>query len=138
MLRTLLACVLLAPLAVADENKELKALTGTWVVEKMELEGTDAISTFKDVTLVIDGDRYTATIGDMTDKGMLSVDSAKKPKTMDIKGTEGVNKGRTYLCIYELKDGKLTICYSLDEAKRPERFETSKDSKTMLAVYRKK
>lgn len=138
MLRTLLACVLLTPFAVADENKELKALAGTWIVEKMELEGSDATSTFKNVTLVIDGNSYIATIGDMTDKGTLSVDSAKKPKTLDIKGTEGVNKGKTYLCIYELKDGKLTICYSLDETKRPEKFESAKDSKTMLAVYRKK
>lgn len=123
---------------LADDKADLKALAGTWSPEKFEIEGTDMSDGFKNLTLAIEDGKYTVTIGTMTDKGTVSVDSSKTPKHMDVTGTEGTNKGKKYLCIYEIKDGKLTICYSMDEKNRPTKFETAKDSKTMLAVYKMK
>jgi len=122
----------------ADDAADVKAMTATWTPEKFEVEGADMTATFKDIKLVIDGVKYTVTINGLTDSGTVKLDSNKTPKAMDVIGTEGVNKGKTYPCIYELKDGKLTVCYSTDEKVRPTKFETSKDSKTMLAVYSKK
>src|SRR5262245_41527335 len=117
---------LFATMSFADDKADLKALAGTWLVEKFEIEGSDMSDNFKDLKLVIEDGKYTVTIGNMTDSGTVSVDGSKKPKTMDVEGTEGTNKGRKYLCIYELKEGKLTICYSTEEKVRPTEFKTAK------------
>ena len=122
-------------LAVCGAPVPDKTLDGTWVTEKIEIEGA---ATNLEATIILDGEKYTVMIGNTKDVGSVSIDTSKKPAEMNVVGTEGVNKGKTYLCIYELKDGKLTICYSLDEKVRPTKFETAKDSKTMLAVYKKK
>lgn len=137
-MRTLAALMLLAAPLAADDAADLKALAGTWIAESFEIEGADMTENFKNLTLTIDGKNYTVTVGELKDVGTLKIDSSKTPKTMDVTGTEGTNKGRTYVCIYELKDGKLTICYSMDDKNRPAKFETAKNSMTMLAVYRKK
>ena len=57
---------------------------------------------------------------------------------MDIKGTEGPNKGKTFLAIYELKDDKLTICYDLSGEARPTEFKTKPDTKLFLVTYERK
>jgi uncharacterized protein (TIGR03067 family) len=121
--------------SIADDKAELKSIAGTWVPEKFEIEGSDMTEKFNSVVLEMDGEKYTVTVGTLTDKGTVSIDSSKTPKHLDVTGTEGVNAGKKYLCIYEIKDGKLTICYSMDDKNRPTKFETAKDSKTMLAVY---
>jgi hypothetical protein len=48
MVRKLVVVALLAvaPFAVADDKKELKALDGTWTVEKAEVEGSDQTAAF--------------------------------------------------------------------------------------------
>ena len=130
--------VAFASASFADEKAELKAIAGTWVVEKFEIDGSDMTDNFKSLMLVLDGNKYSVTIGELKDNGTMTVDGSKTPKEMDITGTEGPNKGKKYLCIYELKDGKLKVCYSTDEKKRPTKFETAKDSNAMLAVYKKK
>ena len=59
------------------------------------------------------------TVGGTTDKGTIKIDGSKKLKQLDIAGSEGPNRGKTFLCIYELKDDTLTVCYSLDFKTRP-------------------
>ena len=102
------------PILAADEKTELKALAGRYDVVKVEVDGKDLTESFKTVTLAIDGDKYTAIVGQTTDKGTLAVDGTKSPKTMDITGTEGPNRGMTYPCLFEVKDDGLTVCYGLD------------------------
>ena len=134
-MRTVILALALSGFAMADNKDDLKALAGTWVSESVVIEG--AAQAFE-VKCVIEGDKYTVTIGQSTDVGTVKLDAAKTPRLMDVTGTDGVNKGKTYLCIYELKDGKLTICYGLEDKVRPAKFESAKDSKTMLVVYKKK
>lgn len=136
-MRTILALACLCAVAVADDAKELKTLNGTWKVEKAEIDGADQTDAFKVAVMVLDNGTYDVSFGDMKDKGTLSVDATKTPKTMDVKGTDGTNKGKSYPCIYELKDDKLTICYGLDEKTRPAKFESAKESNTMLVVYKR-
>jgi uncharacterized protein (TIGR03067 family) len=120
----------------ADERDELKAVAGVWVVEKAALNGADATAGLKAYTLTLDGDTYTLADNGTRDKGTIKVDGTKSPKTMDITGGEGSPfKGKTFPCIYEVKDGKLTICYGMDFQTRPTEFTADKDSKRMLAVY---
>src|ERR1700755_3320111 len=101
-----LALVALAGAALAADDKkpadDAKAAVGKWKVEKAELGGKDVLAVFKDSTLEIrDGGKYTVTVGGQKDEGTFTVDPSKTPKEMDIKSTDGPNKGKTILTIYK-------------------------------------
>ena len=127
-----------ASFAVADDKKDMKALNGTWTVEKAEVEGSDQTTAFSTAKLELTDGKYTSEFAGLKDEGTFTTDPTKTPKTMDITGGEGPNKGKKFPSIYELKDDTLTICYGLDEKTRPTKMETAKGSNTMLAVYKRK
>ena len=134
----LMLAVLFVPGASADDKADLKALAGKWDVAEADIEGKKDAQTFKGVVLVIENDTYSVKVGGTEDKGTLKVDGSKKPKAMDITGSEGPNRGKTFLCLYELKDDTLTVCYSLDFKTRPTEIKTGEKSSRMIIVYKKK
>jgi uncharacterized protein (TIGR03067 family) len=130
----LVAAGLLAGVGVAaDEADDQKLLQGTWKPKEAVL-GDNKIDPLllEKASLVIEGDKYTVSVADKEEKGSLTIDAKKTPKTMDIFPTSGDNNGKTLLAIYELAGDKLTVCYSLSEGVRPEDFEA--DSNTLLVV----
>jgi uncharacterized protein (TIGR03067 family) len=133
-----LLMLLTAVPAFADDKEDWKALIGTWTLEKVTIDGSDQTAVFKDAVLVIEDGKYKFTFSGQDDKGKLTIDSSKAPKTMDVVGEEGPNKGKTIPCIYKLEDKSVVICYSFDDKKRPEKFDSGKDSKTMIITYKKK
>jgi uncharacterized protein (TIGR03067 family) len=54
---------------------------------------------------------------------------------MDVKGTKGPNKGKTFPAIYEVKGDTLRVCYDLDGKERPREFKTEKGKKYFLVTY---
>lgn len=140
MMRVLFAIVLLvaAPFAAADDKAELKALAGKWEVADAEVDGKKVTETFKNLELTLENGNYAVKVGGQEDKGTVTVDASKKPKAMDVTGTEGPNRGKTYPCVYELKDDTLTVCYGLDFKTRPTELKTAEKSNTMLIVYKRK
>jgi uncharacterized protein (TIGR03067 family) len=144
MVRTTLAATVIvlagALSAVARDTKEdLKMLDGTWQPVSGELAGEKfPEDNLKTLTLVIKDGKYTVTAGKMTDKGTFTVDPSKKPKEMDIVGTEGPTKDKKYLTIYELTDDTLKVCYSpLDGKERPKEFKTTERGKELLFIYKR-
>ena len=88
--------------------------------------------------LVVEGDKYAVTVGKSPlDKGTTKIDPAAKPKTMDIIGTDGPNKGKTFLAIYELNGDTLRVCYDLTGKVRPTEFKTRKGELRFLAAYKR-
>jgi len=133
------AVAAIVPTAAAEEKREMKALSGPWVVEKAEMDGTDITKALKVYVLILDGDKYTLVDNGKTDKGTVTVDASKTPKEMDITGgPDSPHQGKTFPCIYEVTDGKLTVCYGMDYKTRPTEFKATPDSKRMLAVYKPK
>lgn len=130
--------VLLGSLALADNKSELKAIEGKWQVTDVEIDGKKVTETFKNLELTIQGGNYSVKLGTDSDQGTITVDVSKKFKAMDITGTEGPNRDKTYLCLYELKDDTLTVCYSLDFKTRPTELKTAEKSNRMLIVYKRK
>ena len=57
---------------------------------------------------------------------------------MDVIGTDGPNKGKTFLAIYELEGDMLRICYDLAGKTRPTAFATEQGTKLFLVRYRRK
>jgi uncharacterized protein (TIGR03067 family) len=119
-----------------DAAKERKLLQGAWQPTAAELSETPfEAAVLKSMKLVIAGDQYTVTAGKSIDKGRLKINPAATPKSMDIIGIDGPNKGKTFLAIYELDGDTLRICYDLTGKARPTEFKTSQGE--FLATYQR-
>lgn len=118
------------------KTDDAKALEGTWVPAEAELAGGKfPEDLLKTMSLTMSAGNYTVKVGDVLDKGTYKIDPNAKPKTIDITGTEGPNRGKTLLAIYELTGDTLRVCYDLDGKNRPAEFKTQKNSKQFLATY---
>jgi uncharacterized protein (TIGR03067 family) len=127
-----------ARLAVAVEDKE-EGLPGTWLPLSAEL-GKQKLpdATLKIMKLVLTDKTYAVHVADDVDKGTVKLDTSKTPKAMDITGTEGPNKGKTMLAIYELKGDTLRVCYDLKGKARPTEFNANAGQTPLfLVTYRR-
>ena len=128
-----------APAAWGGDAKDDDTLQGTWLPATAELGGQkfpDEVR--KSIKLVLKNDQYTVTVGtEGNDRGTVKVNSSAKPKTMDITGTDGPNKGKTFLCIYELTGDTLKVCYDLSGKARPADFSTKPGTQLYLVTYQR-
>lgn len=110
---------------------------GSWEATSAELGGQklpkNVTATIK---LTLKNGTYEV-MAESPDRGTVTYDAAAKPKAMDIKGTEGPNKGKTFLAIYERAGDTLTICYDLSGASRPTEFKSVPMSRLFLVTYKK-
>lgn len=116
--------------------KSEKALNGRWTPESAVLAGKplpDEIR--KAIQLTLANGKYAVKAGDQVDEGTYTVDATKSPKTITIVGTNGPNKGKTILGIYEVEKGTLKVCYDMSGKAHPESFESKPDSQLFLATY---
>ena len=80
--------------------------------------------------------KYTVTVGTKSDKGTVKLDPSKQPMAaLDITGTEGPNKGKTILAIYEKTGDTVKVCYDLSGKARPTEFKTMKGTQLFLIAY---
>ena len=91
----------------------------------------------KTIKLVIKDDKYTVTVGEKVDKGTVKLNPAAKPKALDITGTDGPNKGKTILAIYERNGNTLRVCYDLGGKNRPTEFKTKEGTQLFLVTYKR-
>jgi uncharacterized protein (TIGR03067 family) len=138
MLMVILPFAASARLAVAVEDKE-EGLSGTWLPLSAEL-GKQKLpnASLKIMKLVLTETTYVVDVADDVDKGTVKLDASKTPKAMDITGTEGPNKGKTILAIYELKGDTLRICYDLKGKARPREFTAMADQAPLFLVTYKR
>jgi uncharacterized protein (TIGR03067 family) len=122
----------------ADPKEELKALEGVWVLDAATLAGRDHLDDFKDLKLTVTGDKYAIDLGPNSDRGTLTIDPAKMPKTIDITTRkDGPFKGRTLPGIYEMKGGKLILCCDSEAKARPTVFEAKVKTSVMLFTLKR-
>jgi uncharacterized protein (TIGR03067 family) len=123
----------------ADVPEDAKAIQGTWKPTKAELGGQPmADDILKTISLKMDNGNYEVFVGEHPDRGTYTLDSATKPKSITVTGTEGPNQGQTFPAIYELKGDTLRICYDLSGAKRPTEFKSVTGTKLYLVTYQRK
>lgn len=121
-----------------DAGNDLKKLAGSWLPTEAELAGKAfPEKILKSMKLTLSDGKYTVAVGEQLDQGNVKIDHTAKPKSMDIVGTEGPNKGKTLLAIYELDGDKLRICYDLAGKKRPTEFKTEPETRQFLVTYQR-
>jgi uncharacterized protein (TIGR03067 family) len=109
-------------------------LAGQWAPVFAELGGQEfPVANFGGATLRLTADTYEFA----GDKGTYAILSVNPPATMDIRGREGPNAGRTIPAIYALAGDQLTICYQLGSGERPSEFTSSKGSRLLLVRYKR-
>ena len=123
-----IACLVLA--APADAPKELQ---GDWVLDSGEVGGKP-FPKLKGLKYTIAGTKYTATLGERTETGAFTCDSAKTPRQMDTTPADGPYKGITMLAIYEVTGDTLKVCYDQSGKTRPARFATSTETPTVILM----
>ncbi|HEV3143776.1 MAG TPA: TIGR03067 domain-containing protein [Gemmataceae bacterium] len=140
-MKRLTLCLFVLPLALpalarADEPKEAK---GVWVPTEMTVAGqalpAEQLSALK---LTIGDGKYKAEVNNEgTDSGTYTIDSTKKPGRLEITSTDGANKGKKMLAIWELSGDTMKVCYDLEGKDYPTEFKSTKENKYLLAVYKK-
>jgi uncharacterized protein (TIGR03067 family) len=124
--------------ARGDDAKDGDALQGAWLPSSAEIGGKpfpDEVR--KTIKLVVKDDKYTVTVGKEVDQGTVKLNPAAKPKEMDITGTDGPNKGKTILAIYERDGDTLRVCYDLSGKSRPTEFKTKEGAPLFLVTYKR-
>jgi len=137
-----LAALSLSALAVGcqstnrDARDDSRDMAGRWSASKAELSGAKLADELREsLRLVVENGRCTVTTSRETEQGTLVLNTAHKPKAMDITGTDGPNKGKRILAIYELSDDTLRICCDLAGQARPVEFKTSQGGQLFLVTY---
>jgi uncharacterized protein (TIGR03067 family) len=131
------------PMAADDAKKdpldeEYAKFEGTWQIVSLELDGMKLPEeTIKDSRLIIKGKEFTMKEKIATYKGTFTIDASMKPKTIDLKFTEGPEKGNTSLGIYELDGDDLKLCLTITAKDRPAEFATKAKSGLGLEVLKR-
>ncbi|MFO0842649.1 MAG: TIGR03067 domain-containing protein [Gemmataceae bacterium] len=127
-----------SPAATGGDAKDGDGIQGTWLPSKAELGGKafpDEVR--KSIKLVVKDDKYTVTVGEQADRGTVKLNPKAKPKELDVTGTEGPNKGKTILAIYERDGDTLRVCYDLSGKGRPTEFKTKEGAPLFLVTYKR-
>ena len=134
----LVAALVLAAPAPAEDKKDAEKLQGEWMIVSFDRgtirEPGDAEATKWKV--VIKDDLMTINDGKRDEKVTIRLDSAKKPKEIDLtpqdKGADAKVLG-----IYELNGDDLKICFTKAGGARPTKFAWDPDAGKTLIVFKR-
>jgi uncharacterized protein (TIGR03067 family) len=150
LLFVLVVCSRMAPAAEpAPLQGDLKEIQGEWHLVSAENRGRSAPdSLIKSARLIFKGTEMQILRPQNPDQeeehlvATFKLDSSTDPKHIDVVPQDGPQKGKTLFSIYQLKDGKLTICgpnSATEESGRPANFQPKADADlTVLVMERTK
>jgi uncharacterized protein (TIGR03067 family) len=130
--------------AADDKDKAIKEdrkkYEGTWQVVSLEVNGNkSAEEDAKKITVVNEADGKWAieVEGKVVARGTSEIDPTKKPKTVDLTMTEGEDKGKTSLGIYEFGEDSRKVCLAPAGKARPAEFSSTAANGHVLAVLKR-
>jgi len=104
-------------------SDDVERLQGTWNFVLLEVEGAKLPEAMLSGSkIIIKGENFKSISAGVTYEGKIKIDPAKTPRTLDLIFTDGPEKGRTSLGIYDLTGDDLKICLSLAGSTRPTEF----------------
>jgi len=140
--------LLLAPATIfagpqaADKKTDLDRLQGHWMMHESTRDGKKIDSKKIKMERMIEGNTYTLRVeseaGDQVVRGTISIDPGKEPKTIDVMRSEGPDKGKPMLGIYELKGDTQKVCLGPPGKDRPSEFVSKPGSGNVLTIWQRK
>src|SRR5262249_38289862 len=123
----------------ADLEEEVKKFQGTWTFESSETGGMKLpAGELRGLILIFEGDKHTLKKGDdVIQVGTQKLDPSKSPKSIDVTMTEGPNKGKVMLGIYEIDGDTLKVCFDPQGKKRPTEFKSAAGSENFVNVHKR-
>jgi uncharacterized protein (TIGR03067 family) len=134
------ACV---SLVEAEDDKaakqDLAQLQGEWSMVSGTADGQPMPEEMlKQMKRVCKGDEATTTMaGQLYFKAKITIDSSKKPKTIDYQMVDGFTKGKTQLGIYEVDGDTFKSCFGKPDAERPTDFTSKPGDGRTLSVWKR-
>jgi uncharacterized protein (TIGR03067 family) len=131
----LLAAVVVVAAEGKDDAsaKDLKALQGTWQMQKGVQGGNEApAARATRIKLVVTGNTFELFDGSGSDKTTAELDGGRKPARIDLKKGDKTAKG-----IYQLEGDTLTLCLGRVGAERPTEFASRAGTPTALMVFQR-
>lgn len=118
-----------------DAAKELRGLEGQWQFVAITSEGKDIPKdVVKAARLTIEGHRFTLRLNTQTHTGIINLNPAVHPKTIDVTYNSGPERGKKALGIYEVRADALKVCMGVVGAERPTKFVSKPRSGHVLEV----
>jgi uncharacterized protein (TIGR03067 family) len=120
-------------------EKETKKFQGTWTLESSVTGGQEIPrDQLKGFLVIYEGDKHTLKFGDKVFQvGTQKIDPSKSPKTIDVTMTEGPDKGKVMLGIYEIDGDTLKACFDPEGKKRPTEFKSAPGSANFVNVHKR-
>ncbi len=129
--------------ARADDSPAVKhdlaLLQGEWLMLSGSADGMPMPDQMRSqMKRVCKGDEATTTMaGQVYLKAKITIDPAKKPKTIDYLMIEGFTKGKTQLGIYEIDGDTFRSCFAKPGAERPTDLTTKPGDGRTLSVWKR-
>jgi uncharacterized protein (TIGR03067 family) len=125
--------------APAPQKKDEDLLQGQWQAISVEHNGKKAPA--KEIAhwnLMVARDKMTARDGEMLlDESTFHLDPAATPRSIDLMLTDGPDKGKAVLGIYQVQADKLTICVAEPGKERPKQFHAPEGRDLTLIVFQR-
>jgi uncharacterized protein (TIGR03067 family) len=123
----------------AAVEKETKKFQGTWTIESSVTGGQEIPrDQLKGFLVIYEGEKHTVKNGDkVIQVGTQKIDPSKSPKTIDVTMTEGPEKGKVMLGIYEFDGDTMKVCFDPQGKKRPTEFKSEPGSANFVNVHKR-
>jgi uncharacterized protein (TIGR03067 family) len=123
-------------------DTDYQRLSGTWVLSSGVVDGHPVPEEIRKKTrLITTRDKFTLSTGAQTgtsEDGTFTIDPTKSPKTVDSVQGSGLDKGKTFLGIYEIiDDTHKRACWAPAGKPRPTDFVSTPGSGYILQVWKR-
>jgi uncharacterized protein (TIGR03067 family) len=134
-----LAAILLfaGALLADDKNDDRKEFQGTWtIVDRKRADTKEPVTA---PTVVFEGGKYKIKAGDkVVEEGTFTVDGSKSPKQIEVAATEGMDKGKKWHGIYEIKGDTMRAVVGHTDRDRPAKYDDPPEGVRAFVLEREK
>jgi uncharacterized protein (TIGR03067 family) len=123
-------------------KKDMEKLQGRWLMVSSMRDGmampAEIVKTY---SRIVKGNDYTVVAESEENlrviKGTIKLDPTKKPKAIDATRTEGPDKGKPMLGIYEFDGDKQKVCFAPVGKERPTEFVSKPGTEHVLTIWKR-